>query len=247
MIIENALVIDNFKIAKDTFLMKLQPSFLKEIRPGQFINIKIDKHYLRRPISVASIEEDHLVIIYKLVGQGTKDLSQVKKGQRLEVMGPLGRFFSIHEDLDQVLIVGGGVGIPPLYEVAKNYQKLDKRLVVVLGFRSKEEVFFEEEFKKLTKECYIATDDGSYGFKGNVLDLIDSLKLDIDLIYSVGPKPMLRALQERYDKGYISLEERMACGVGLCMGCVCKDKNIADKTYRVCKEGPVFEIGKVEI
>ena len=247
MIIDNALVLDNFKIAKDTYLMKIQASFQKDIKPGQFVNIRISGHYLRRPISVSSIEDDHFTIIYKIVGEGTRDLAKVQKGQKIDVMGSLGRFFSIHEDLDQVLLVGGGVGIPPLYEVAKRYKKLGKRLVVVLGFRSKEEVFLEEEFKKLSPETYVATDDGSYGFKGNVIDLIDDKKIDIDFVYSVGPRPMLRALQERYDKGYVSLEERMACGVGLCMGCVCKDKNNPEKSYRVCKEGPVFEIGKVVI
>lgn len=247
MIIENALVLDNSNIAKNVYLMKLKSSITDNIKPGQFINIKISNNYLRRPISVSSIDNDNISIIYKLIGRGTEDLSKIEKGDKLEIMGPLGRFFSIHEDLDEVLLIGGGVGIPPLYEVAKRYHDLDKKIVVVLGFRSKEEVFLEEEFRALTKDIYIATDDGTYGFKGNAIDLINHLEIDTNFVYSVGPKPMLRSVQKKYDKGYISLEERMACGVGLCMGCVCKDKNIKDKSYRVCKEGPVFEIGKVVI
>lgn len=247
MIIENALVLENSNIAKNVYLMKLQSSITEDIKPGQFINIKIADNYLRRPVSVASIDPESISIIYKVVGKGTEDLTLVEKGSRLEIMGPLGRFFSIHEDLDEVLLIGGGVGIPPLYEVAKRYHALGKKIVVVLGFRSKDEIFLEDEFKALTKDTYIATDDGSYGFMGNAIDLINHLKIDTDFVYSVGPKPMLRAVQDKYLKGYISLEERMACGVGLCMGCVCKDKNIKDKSYRVCKEGPVFEIGKVVI
>lgn len=116
-----------------------------------------------------------------------------------------------------------------------------------MGFRSKDEIFLEEEFKTITKDVFIATDDGSYGFKGNTIDLVDKLNLSENFVYSVGPKPMLRAVQNKFAKGYVSLEERMACGVGLCMGCVCKDKNKVDKSYRVCKEGPVFEIGRVVI
>lgn len=247
MIIENALILENFEIAKDTYLMKLNTTIAKDIKPGQFINIKVANNYLRRPISICSIDEDSISIIYKKIGKATEDLSLLDKGERLEIMGPLGRFFSIHEHLHQVLLIGGGVGVPPLYEVAKRYKDLNKKIIVVLGFRSKDEIFLEEEFKTITKDVFIATDDGSYGFKGNTIDLVDKLNLSENFVYSVGPKPMLRAVQNKFAKGYVSLEERMACGVGLCMGCVCKDKNKVDKSYRVCKEGPVFEIGRVVI
>lgn len=247
MRIEKAQIMDHELIAKDIYKMVLSSSILEEIKVGQFINIKIRDHLLRRPISVASIDQEHCTIIYKAIGKGTAALSQYKPGEELEIMGPLGRFFSIHEDLDQVLIIGGGLGVPPLYEVAKQYRRLGKKVVAVLGFRSKEDVFLEEEFKELGVETYISTDDGTYGFKGNALELIAHENIDIDFVYAVGPKPMLRAVQDKYSKGYISLEERMACGVGLCMGCVCKDKNVEGKSYRVCKEGPVFGIGQVII
>lgn len=245
--IENAKVLANSLIAKDVYKMILETSIAEEIKVGQFINIKIRDHFLRRPISVASIDGQRLTIVYKSVGRGTEELSTYKAGEGLEIMGPLGRFFSLHEELDQVLIVGGGLGVPPLFELAKQYLDLGKKVKVVLGFRSAEDVFFESDFRELGAEVYVATDDGSYGFKGNVLELVAKEGIDIDFVYAVGPKPMLRAIQEKYSKGYISLEERMACGVGLCMGCVCKDKNIEGKSYRVCKEGPVFEIGKVII
>lgn len=247
MNIDQAVVLDQVQIAEDVFKLDLKSSLLDKLLPGKFINVKIRNFSLRRPISICSIEEDFFTVIYKAVGDGTRELSTYKKGDKLEILGPLGRFFSIHEDLDRVLLIGGGLGVPPLYEVAKRYRALGKEVVAVLGFRSRMDVFLEAEFKALGVETFVATDDGSYGFKGNVLSLISEKNIDIDFVYTVGPKPMLRAVQEKYQKGYLSLEERMACGVGLCMGCVCKDKANKDKHYRICKEGPVFELGKVEI
>lgn len=243
----NALVISNEKIAKDVFRLVLESDLAKELLPGHFVNIQIEGHFLRRPISISSIGENHFTIIYKVIGSGTKRLSEYQKGQFINVLGSLGRFFSIHEDLERVLLIGGGVGVPPLYEVAKRYRQLDKEVVAVLGFRSSEDLFLKEEFRALGVKVFISTDDGSEGFHGNVIDCIKENNIDIDFVYCVGPKPMLKACQDNYEKGYISLEELMACGMGACMGCVCKDKNTEGKYYRVCKEGPVFEIGKVII
>lgn len=242
-----ALIRSNEKIAKDVFRMVLESDLSSELLPGHFVNIQVEGHFLRRPVSVSSIDAGSFTIIYKVIGSGTETISKYKSGENINLIGALGRFFSIHEDLDRVLLIGGGVGVPPLYEVAKRYRVLDKEVVAVLGFRSQEDVFLKEEFEALGVKVFISTDDGRAGYHGNVIDCIKENGIDIDYVYCVGPKPMLKACQENYEKGYVSLEERMACGMGACMGCVCKDRNQEGKYYRVCKEGPVFEIGKVII
>ncbi|WP_276935630.1 dihydroorotate dehydrogenase electron transfer subunit [Dielma fastidiosa] len=238
-------IISNELISEDTYKMVIESALPHEMKPGQFVNIKVAEHFLRRPISICSIDETSYTIIYKVVGEGTELLSAMKSGMELNVFGPLGSSYPIHEELPAVLIMGGGVGVPPLYEVAKQYRRLNKRVVVALGFNSSAACFYEEEFKALGCEVLLATMDGSKGIKGTVLDAVDAAKIDLDFVYSCGPMPMLKAIENRYTKGYTSFEARMACGIGACMGCVCKDKKDETIYYRICKEGPVFEIGKV--
>lgn len=247
MQVETCLILRNDKIAKDTYRMLLQGNMASAMKPGQFVNIKINGFMLRRPISICSIEsKNEFVIVYKVVGDGTKKLSELPCRVMLDVFGPLGSSYPIHEEQDEVLLIGGGVGVPPLYELAKQYRALDKKVHVVLGFNDADSIFYTNEFERLGANVVIATMDGSYGVKGTVMDAIKENKITCDFTYSCGPIPMLRAVEAAYDKGYMSFESRMACGMGACMACVAKDKKEENMYHRICKEGPVFAIGKVE-
>lgn len=240
-------ITENIKIAKDTYKMTLEWDKAATMRPGQFVNILIDGLMLRRPISVSLVpDRRHFVIVYKTVGEGTKKLSQKKAGEMINIFGPLGSSYPIHEDIDSILLIGGGVGVPPLLELARIYKKIRMHTYVVLGFNDSESVFYEEEFKKLGCDVYVATMDGSYGVKGTVMDAIDAAGIDCSFVCSCGPVPMLKAVESRYNKGYMSFESRMACGMGACMACVAKDKKEENMYHRICKEGPVFPIGKVD-
>ncbi len=244
MITQDSIILENIEIAKDIYKMTLQGDF--NAQPGQFINIKLNNErlLLRRPISVYDVYEDKLVIIYRVVGSGTKELSQEKVGNTLNILGPIGSGFPLTNN-KKVVIVGGGIGVPPLQLLAKNLKNKD--ITFVLGFRNKEAVILENELKKYG-EVIVATDDGSYGFKGNVLQAIDEYKIDFDVIYACGPSKMLEFIDKKYQgykEGYISFEERMACGMGICYGCVCKPKKLDNGMLRVCKEGPVFELGVI--
>lgn len=243
LIEEDVLILENKCIADDVYKMTLKSKNSHLLNAGQFVNLKIRNFYLKRPISVCEVGSESFTIIYKIFGDGTKELSHYKANEKITINLPLGNGFKIHKELKQVLLIGGGVGVPPLYELAKQYTNLGVETVAVLGFRSKGDVFLEDEFRNLGVSTFIATDDGSYGFHGNVLSLIKEKDINIDFAYAVGPKPMLKAVQNAFKKGYISLEERTGCGFGACMGCVCKDKD--GNSYRVCYEGPVFEMGKV--
>lgn len=247
MIMSSDKIIQHERIAVDTYKIVLESEQSRRILPGQFVNIKIEGYLLRRPISVCSIDDQTYTLIYKVVGDGTNVLSTMPVGSYLDVLGPLGSCFPVHDRLAEVVLIGGGVGVPPLYELAKQYRKLDKKVYVVLGFQDKDSVFYEMEFQQLGCAVYIATMAGDYGIKGTVLDCIEQAKITCDYVYSCGPLRMLQAIDQRYTQGYLSLESRMACGMGACMGCVCKDRQDKAMYYRICKEGPVFEIGKVEI
>ena len=255
MRMEDCTVEENVQIAKDTYKMKIKGNFVKECRtPGQFINIRIGdgrEHMLRRPISISEIDRDKnlVTIVYRIVGEGTKFISNIKEGNEIDIIGPLGRGYDIFslKNGQTALLVGGGIGVPPLYELAKQFSQKEVKIITILGFNSKDEVFYEEEFKKFG-ETYISTVDGSIGIKGFVTDTIKKLKEENNLVfdkyYSCGPVPMLKALVNTVGKdGYISLENRMACGIGACYACVCKkkkkDKNKDDYT-RVCYDGPVY-------
>ena len=199
---------------------------------GKYLTINICKAYF--------------VIVYKVVGDGTLALAKKHAHHTIDVFGPLGSSYPIHENRNEVLLIGGGVGVPPLYELAKQYRVLRKEVHVVLGFNDKDSIFYEQEFKALGCHVVVATMDGSYGVKGTVMDAIQAHAITCDFTYSCGPRPMLKAIEAAYQKGYMSFESRMACGIGACMACVAKDKKEADLYHRICKEGPVFPIGKVE-
>lgn len=243
---KNIIVTDNRKIAKDTYRMEFDYDNARHMRAGQFVNLKIDGYMLRRPISISDvIDRTHFAIVYKVVGDGTQALTKLKKGDEINMFGPLGNFYPIHDDIDDVLLIGGGVGVPPLYQLAKTYRKVKMEVNVVLGFNDGESVFYEEEFKNLGCNVYVATMDGSYGTKGTVIDAIAENNITTEFVYCCGPVPMLKAVEEKYTKGYMSFESRMACGMGACMACVAKDKTEENMYHRICKEGPVFPIGKV--
>lgn len=244
---ERGLILSNQKIAKDTYRMEIQANIAKDMKPGQFVNVQVEGYMLRRPISICSIEgKNSFVIIYKVVGDGTKKLSTMRRQEIIDVFGPLGSSYPIHEEENEVLLIGGGVGVPPLYELAKQYRKLGTKVYVVLGFNDSDSIFYENEFERLGCEVVIATMDGSYGVKGTVIDAIDARNITCDFTCSCGPRPMLKAVEARYTRGYMSFESRMACGIGACMACVAKDKKEENMYHRICKEGPVFPIGKVE-
>lgn len=207
------------------------------VRPGQFVNIALDGRFLRRPISVCDCEPGRLTLIYKVVGDGTADMSRMKAGAELDLLTGLGNGFSLHEGVQRPLLVGGGVGVPPLYMLARRLLESGARPTAILGFNTASEIFYADEFRALGVEVIIATADGSAGVRGFVTDALNGV--DFDYFYACGPMPMLRALCSATDcDGELSLEERMGCGFGACMGCSCKT---ADGGYkRICKEGPVF-------
>ncbi len=207
---------------------------------GQFVNIKIPAFYLRRPISIAEYDDKSITLIYKTFGEGTQRLSTMKVGEGLDLMVGLGKGFDLVPSCQRPLLVGGGVGIPPLYQLAKELSQAGKSPIIVLGFNTAEEIFYEKEFANIANcEVHIATMDGSYGAKGTVIDIIKEHKLleKSKYLYTCGPMPMLKALYKLEITGQFSLEERMGCGFGACMGCSCKTHN---GYSRVCVEGPVF-------
>lgn len=226
----------NEKIAKSVYKMVLSGDTSAITRPGQFINIKMPDKYLRRPISVCDFDAETVTVIYKVVGEGTKIMSEMEKGISLDVLTGLGNGFDAGKSGDRPLLIGGGVGVPPLYNLAKKLKDEGKTVTVILGFNTSDEVFLKEEFEKIAT-VYLTTADGSEGQKGFVTDAMDGI--DYDYIYTCGPQAMLRAV---YDKsktgGQFSFEERMGCGFGACMGCSCKTKYGAK---RICKDGPVLE------
>ena len=227
-------IISNINIAKDVYKMILKGDTSHITAPGQFINIALEGSYLRRPISVNDYDNETVTIIYKVVGGGTEKMSVMTEGEILNVMTGLGNGFTPSKCKGRALLVGGGVGVPPLYRLAK---ELDNP-IVVLGFNSAEDVFFVDEFKELSDSVYVSTADGSMGTKGFVTDVIKDLS-GFDYTYSCGPEPMLKALYNATDvSGEYSFEERMGCGFGACMGCSCKTKY---GNKRICKDGPVLE------
>lgn len=208
-------------------------------RAGQFVEIALDGLYLRRPISVCNYEEGELTIIYKVVGKGTDLMSQMAEGTELNVLTGLGNGFNIDYECDTPLLVGGGVGVPPLYRLTRDLIARGKAVTVVLGFNTESEIFYADKFKELGAEVIVATADGSVGVKGFVTDAIRESGVDADYFYSCGPLPMLKALcQSLSIDGEVSLEERMGCGFGVCMGCSIRTSKGAK---RVCKDGPVFK------
>ena len=209
-------------------------------RPGQFINIKLDGFFLRRPISVCDYDDEEIKIIYKIVGKGTRAMAEMRQGQTLDVLTGLGNGYDSSKAGTSPVLIGGGVGIPPLYGLLKALQRqrtADGKIRVILGFNTKEEIFYQEEFAAAGAEVLLATADGSAGVKGFVTDVLAGL--DYSYFYTCGPEAMFRAI-ERVAKtsGQYSFEERMGCGFGACMGCSCETKY---GSKRICKDGPVLE------
>lgn len=235
-------LIENINIAKDVYQMCIRTEIAKEVQCGQFVQVDIPGFFLRRPISVSEVTEDgELVLVYKVVGDGTKIMAELVPGMKIDLFGPLGTGFPVEER--DVLLLGGGVGVPPLIETAKRYIAKGHKVTAVLGFNVKQDVILEERFREVGVDVYCATMDGSYGVKGTVLDAVKENSITDTFVLSCGPLPMLKAVSNTYTDGYVSLEARMACGMGACMGCVVKDEE--GNSLRVCKDGPVFPIGKV--
>lgn len=250
MVKERAIIVSQQCIGTDIYDMVLSfPKGAKEARPGQFIAMYCEDgtKLLPRPISICGIDAEAgtLRVVYRIAGEGTRLFSQMKAGDSLEVMGPLGNGFTMKDK--KAIIVGGGIGIPPMLELAK---QLDCEKTVVLGYR--DELFLKEEFEACA-DVAVATEDGSAGTKGTVIDAIKAAQVSGEIIYACGPMPMLKALAEYADahgmEAQISLEERMACGIGACLGCICKTKEKDHHTNvnntRICKDGPVFDAKEV--
>ena len=206
-------------------------------KPGQFINIKLDGFFLRRPISVCDCENGKLSIIYKVVGNGTKEMSELPVGAELDILSGLGNGYDTSKSGDCPVLIGGGVGVPPMYLLCKKLVSEGKKATVILGFNSEKEVFGVDEFKATGAEVYVTTADGSVGTKGFVTDVLKNL--DYTYFYTCGPMPMFKAIESiAKTSGQYSFEERMGCGFGACMGCTCKTKY---GNKRICKDGPVLE------
>lgn len=229
-------VILNEKIAKNTYKMILSGN-TEDGRPGQFVNIKIDGFFLRRPISVCDIEENTLTLIYKTVGAGTDKLSKTEKGEKLDILAFLGNGYDLSKSGEAPLLIGGGVGVPPLFLLAKKLVKEGKKPTAILGFNSADEIFLKDEFEALGVKTFIATADGSVGTRGFVTDVMKNTDI-YTYFYTCGPEPMLRAVyNESKTDGEFSFEERMGCGFGACVGCTCKTKY---GNKRICRDGPVL-------
>jgi len=226
----------NQPIAKDVYKMRLLGDTSHITKAGQFVNIKLDGFYLRRPISVCDIDRDALTIIYKVVGQGTDMMAKMNVRDTLDVLTGLGNGYDLSMSGDKPLLLGGGVGVPPLYYLAKKLVEEGKEVTAVLGFNTADEVFCEQDFKDLGVKTIVTTVDGSYGVKGFVTDAIKDM--DYTYFYTCGPEPMLKAVYKATStSGQFSFEKRMGCGFGACMGCSCKT---ITGNKRICKEGPVL-------
>ena len=242
------MILANDEIARETYKLILDASPLDQaVAAGTFFNLTVPdaRYLLKRPISVHAVDEAgrRLTLIYKIMGNGTRVLSGLRAGDKLEVMGPLGNGFPIQDDARGILLIGGGVGVPPLYELGRRLVAQGCTVTSVLGFRDRASVFCEAEFKALG-DTIICTDDGSYGYHGLVTGAVTNSCLEFDTVYACGPRPMLKAVDLAYrgiKQGYLSFEERMACGIGACYGCMTETK---DGLKRVCKDGPVFRLGE---
>ena len=229
-------IIENTQLTSTVYRMRLKGDTSHVTRPGQFVNVKLDGFYLRRPISVCDCQGDILTLVYKVVGKGTESMSRMTEGQ-LDILTGLGNGYDLSLSGDKPLLLGGGVGVPPLYLLAKELIKEGKEVSVILGFNTKDEIFYEEEFKAIGAKVTVATADGSYGVKGFVTNAMADL--DYTYFYTCGPEPMLKAVcNTSSTSGQLSFEERMGCGFGACMGCSCKTLT---GNKRICKEGPVMQ------
>lgn len=228
-------IIENTPLTDSVYKMVLSGDVSAITAPGQFVNILLDGLYLRRPISVCDLGENTLTILYKIVGKGTKQLSQMKEGN-MDLLTGLGNGYDLSVSGECPVLIGGGVGVPPMYLLAKRLLGMGKKVRVILGFNTVSEKFYEEEFKKLGAEVFVTTVDGSYGTKGFVTEILKDL--EYSYFYTCGPEPMLKAVfAATKTSGQMSFEKRMGCGFGACMGCSCKT---ITGYKRICKEGPVM-------
>ena len=226
----------NLPLTDNVYKMTLTGDTSDITASGQFVNIKLDGLYLRRPISVCDCEGDTLTLIYKVVGKGTEQMSRMNEG-KLDILTGLGNGYDLSVSGEKPLLLGGGVGVPPMYMLAKELIKQGKQVSVILGFNTASEVFYKDEFEKIGCKVYVTTVDGSMGEKGFVTDVM--AKLDYTYFYTCGPEPMLKAVYKTsVTSGQFSFEERMGCGFGACMGCSCKT---VTGYKRICKDGPVLK------
>ena len=229
-------IIENKALTKDVFKMVLEGDTSAITASGQFVNIQLAGKFLRRPISVCDWDSTTLTIVYKVVGHGTEQMSEMKVGEKLDILTGLGNGYDLSLAGDAPLLIGGGVGVPPMYGAAKKLAEAGIKAKVILGFNVKDEIFYEEEFKALGCDVTVTTVDGSYGVKGFVTN---ALPETYSYFYTCGPEPMLKAVYKATaTSGQMSFEERMGCGFGACMGCSCKT---ITGYKRICKEGPVMK------
>ncbi len=230
-------VLKNEQLTESVYRMILEGDTFDFVRPGQFVNLTVEGCYLRRPISVYDWDESTVTIIYKVVGEGTEKMSQWAEGYECDVLTGLGNGFDVNESGNKPLLIGGGVGIPPMYGLCKRLIAQGKKPTVILGFNKADEIFCKEEFEKIGAETIVTTVDGSVGIKGFVTDAMKDL--DYTFFYTCGPMPMFKAIERTaVGSGEYSFEERMGCGFGACMGCSCKTKY---GNKRICKDGPVLK------
>ena len=228
---------ENVALTTNVYKMTLVGDTSDITNCGQFVNILLDGLYLRRPISVCDCEGDTLTLVYKVVGKGTEQMSGMASGECLDILTGLGNGYDLSKSGDAPLLLGGGVGVPPMYMLCKKLIAEGKRVSVILGFNKADEVFYEDEFRALGADVTVCTADGSYGTKGFVTAPME--EMDYSYFYTCGPEPMLKAIfKTSTTSGQFSFEERMGCGFGACMGCSCKT---VTGYKRICKEGPVLE------
>ena len=227
----------NEALTDSVYKMVLEGDTSAITAPGQFVNIQLSGKFLRRPISVCDYDAETLTIVYKVVGAGTEQMSEMKAGETLDILTGLGNGYDLSLTGDQPLLIGGGVGVPPMYNLAKVLKEQGKDVTVILGFNTKSEIFYENEFNALGCEVFVTTVDGSYGTKGFVTNAMEGLAYTH--FCTCGPEPMLKAVYKAsLTSGQMSFEERMGCGFGACMGCSCKTLT---GYKRICKEGPVMK------
>ena len=229
-------ILSNTALTDSVYKMVLEGDTSHITNCGQFVNIQLDGMFLRRPISVCDYDEKTLTIVYKVVGKGTEAMSVMGEGTELDILTGLGNGYDLTLAGDKPVLLGGGVGVPPMFNLAKKLRAMDKDVTVILGFNTQSEIFYEEEFKALGCTVFVTTVDGSYGIKGFVTD---ALPENYTYFYTCGPEPMLKAVyRATTTSGEMSFEERMGCGFGACMGCSCKTLT---GYKRICKEGPVMK------
>ena len=233
-------IVENKQVGKDVFLMRLKGDLSSIKKPGEFVEVKIDDYYLRRPISVSDYSKDHIDLLYKVLGRGTKDMTSYEVGKKLDVLVNLGNGFDV-EKAKKPLLVAGGIGIAPMFALLKAFNAKNIKPIIIYGAAKKDDLVMLDELNELG-ELVVCTDDGSLGYHGNVVSYLKEHNVEFDKYYACGPQVMLKYLALYSNEGYVSLEARMGCGFGACMGCSIMTTN---GTKRVCKEGPVFEASEV--